>query len=116
MNNGLQQQQDFFDDEFCDAIHPVQFTPGTELMSWIKDALCYRAVQTLMSKPEYRNVRVVFKIYICSLSAKVKIFVSGADRDGEGELKIFEHLRTVPTKKDSVLIVSNDSDILLFST
>lgn len=56
----------------------------------------------------------------------LKIFISGPDREGEGEYKIFEHLNNLSTihgdldnsinsEKDRCLVVGNDSDLILFS-
>ena len=56
----------------------LRFTPGTEFMSKAKDALCLFAARYTSSNPN------------------IKVIISGADREGEGEYKLFEYLRNLP--------------------
>ena len=65
----------------------LQFTPGSEFMQKLKDALVYLSVQRLAKqKPQ------------------LQFHISGSDRQGEGELKIFEHIAATP-KSDRCLVV-----------
>jgi 5'-3' exonuclease len=67
------------------------FTPGTTFMALLKDDLILYCAQRISSRyPE------------------VKFYVSGADRSGEGEAKIFQHImHRIPTTtpRQSCLIV-----------
>lgn len=75
----------------------LQFTPGSEFMQKLKDALVYLSVQRLAKqKPQ------------------LQFHISGSDRQGEGELKIFEHIAATP-KSDRCLVVGNDADLIVFA-
>ena len=90
--------------------YQVQFTPGTKVMQYIKDTFSFHCVKTLSE----------------SYNKHLKLYISGSDDVGEGELKIFEHLNSVyshnslfsnilnNTSKISSLVVGNDSDLILF--
>lgn len=69
-----------------DEIHPIMFTPGTELMEYIRNALI-----------KYTN----------------NVIVSSHREPGEGEQKIMRWIRT--TNYDSYTILGNDADILLLA-
>lgn len=60
------------------TLHTLRFTPGTEFMHKLKDALILFAARYLHS------------------SKLVKVIVSGSDREGEGEYKLFEYLHNLP--------------------
>lgn len=101
------------------VIDNFQFTPGTDFMTKLKESLSYYAARRVML-----NRNNGFKCYL-----------SGADDCGEGELKIFEYLKTIKpkieqqkndspfsfltnnevTEKPKCLVVGNDSDLILFS-
>ena len=51
---------------------------------------------------------------LLSLLSPSSLLLLGADREGEGELKIFEHISHLPPSS-RCLVVTNDSDISLFS-
>ena len=84
----------------------LKYTPGTEFMAKLQLAVFSWAAQRASS----------------DLNKGIKFFVSGADREGEGEFKIYQHLMDieviqdfgniatvdkakVPGPKDSVLLV-----------
>jgi hypothetical protein len=86
----------------------ARFTPGTTFMTLLKHALLVY-VSYLATLPQYEHL---------------KFFVSGADREGEGEFKIFEHMRHMAAatstenvcnlvKGDKCLVVGNDSDLIV---
>ena len=111
------------------AIDTLQFTPGTTFMERLTQYLHY-----------YAGRRV-----ITTSDRPLRVYVSGADDCGEGELKIFEHMRSLASKEDlyknrvdsgvkrhpmdflrrdssekskqksRCLVVGNDSDLILFS-
>jgi len=102
------------------CIDPLQFTPGTSFMEELKQGLCYYAGRRTL------HSRGSLKVYVC-----------GADDAGEGELKLFEHMKTLiqdqenKPKKDPLaflrekplqnkpkakcMIVGNDADLIVFS-
>jgi 5'-3' exonuclease len=87
-----------------ETFDPMQFTPGTGFMQRLKGALCYYSCQRLLQK-RYHDVH---------------FYVSGADREGEGELKIFEHIAGLSPSPSSAnpqkcLVVGNDADLILFA-
>jgi 5'-3' exonuclease len=77
------------------VIDSLQFTPGTDFMHKLKNALCYFSVRKLDQQ--------TFKVWLCKLTREriclltslfqdVQFIVSGSDRPDEGELKIFQHM------------------------
>ncbi|KAL6073152.1 hypothetical protein QOT17_005121 [Balamuthia mandrillaris] len=80
---------------------PINFTPGTPFMQRLKQALCYFACQRLNQLP----------------LQNVAFYVSGSDREGEGELKIFEYLAYNESvlSTDRCLVVGNDADLILYA-
>ena len=71
---------------------------------------------------KHQNYRFWFFLYFLypilifrSLSSRKQLNMEkGADREGEGEFKIFEHISNLP-KGTSCLTVTSDSDVVLFS-
>uniref|UniRef100_A0A7S4I337 Xrn1 N-terminal domain-containing protein n=1 Tax=Vannella robusta TaxID=1487602 RepID=A0A7S4I337_9EUKA len=110
------------------AIDNFQFTPGTRFMQTLNETLCYYAASRVAREGK---------------NTPLRCYVSGADDFGEGELKIFEHMRTLASQearskfrlktpkkhaldflkknhgesgqKQRCLLVGNDSDLILFS-
>eukprot|EP01122_Echinamoeba_exundans_P016408 TRINITY_DN8301_c0_g1_i1.p1 TRINITY_DN8301_c0_g1~~TRINITY_DN8301_c0_g1_i1.p1 ORF type:complete len:779 (+),score=98.24 TRINITY_DN8301_c0_g1_i1:135-2471(+) len=95
-------------------VNTLKYTPGTEFMAKLQLATCAWAAQRA-STPENKGI---------------KFFVSGADREGEGEFKIYQHLMDIeflqdfsdvapvsqdknPAPKDSVLLLGTDSDLVV---
>jgi 5'-3' exonuclease len=81
------------------VIHPANFTSGTLFMSELENNMAASCYQMLQLK---------------SLQAN-NIVLSGPNRPGEGEMKIFEYLRFFGDNHENHLIVGADSDIMLFS-
>jgi hypothetical protein len=79
----------------------IELTPGTELMLSVADALAYAACSHL--------VRASTRLR----APQVAVFVDGSGVAGEGESKIFAHIRAHGRAHDRTLIVSGDSDVLL---
>lgn len=73
----------------------LQFTPGTGFMAGLNSALSFYAAQrALFHTPQSQNLEVYF---------------SGADDVGEGELKIFELLKTIETREAATTDNERDS-------
>eukprot|EP00211_Chloroparvula_japonica_P000989 CAMPEP_0119125512 /NCGR_PEP_ID=MMETSP1310-20130426/4751_1 /TAXON_ID=464262 /ORGANISM="Genus nov. species nov., Strain RCC2339" /LENGTH=964 /DNA_ID=CAMNT_0007115587 /DNA_START=31 /DNA_END=2922 /DNA_ORIENTATION=+ len=81
-----------------DCMSSLQFCPGTQFMDRLKHALLYYCCTHLAKAERFKSVSFI---------------VSGADREGEGEMKMFQHLYQ-SEKKTKSLIISNDSDLALF--
>lgn len=76
------------------------FTPGTEIMKQIKQVLV-DIVKYLQNGKYY----------------DVEMYVSSSDREGEGEYKIFEHIKKGlrhSQQRKKVLVIGSDSDLILF--
>lgn len=82
------------------GLHPLSFTPGTAFMGKLKEALCYYAVSRL---PYRDQVRILF--HSNSKKTGLESFVSGPDREGEGELKIFEYISMLEGKDQRNVVV-----------
>lgn len=81
------------------CIDRLEFTPGVELLYFLRDAVEYWAYSRLQNDRKYRNV---------------DIRVSGADVPGEGELKLIDFCRAAGLhESDSVIVVGGDADIVL---
>eukprot|EP01080_Neovahlkampfia_damariscottae_P001850 gene1850-991_t len=81
-------------------INPLNFTPGTDFLNRLKQKLKEFCLNSLVFRLKYSNT---------------KFFISGADCLGEGEFKIFEHMKTLnQTKSENILVVGSDSDLILF--
>lgn len=81
------------------AIDRLEFTPGVDLLYFVRDAVTYWAYSRLQNDRKYRNV---------------DIRISGSDVPGEGELKLIDFCRAANLPElDSVVIVGGDADIVL---
>lgn len=81
------------------TIDRLQFTPGVELLYYLRDAIEYWAYSRLQNDRKYRHV---------------DIRISGADVAGEGELKLIDFCRAgcLP-EQESIIVVGGDADIVL---
>jgi 5'-3' exonuclease len=80
-------------------ISPLNFTPGTEFLNNLKEKLKEFCFQSLVLRKKYQHT---------------SFLISGADSIGEGEFKIFEHIKSLSKEKENILVVGSDSDLLLF--
>jgi hypothetical protein len=81
-------------------ISPLNFTPGTEFLNNLKEKLKEFCFHSLVLRKKYEHTNFL---------------ISGADSIGEGEFKIFEHIKSLNKEKENILVVGSDSDLLLFS-
>ena len=81
------------------TIDRLEFTPGVDLVYYLRDMIKYWAYSRLQNDRKYRNV---------------DIRVSGADVAGEGELKIIDFCRAAQLHEtESVIVIGGDADIVL---
>lgn len=81
------------------CIDRLEFTPGVELLYFLRDAIEYWAYSRLQNDRKYRGV---------------DIRISGADVPGEGELKLIDFCRAARLHEtESIIVVGGDADIVL---
>lgn len=77
----------------------LQFTPGVELLYYLRDSMLYWTHSRLQNDRKYQGV---------------EFFISGPDVAGEGELKIVDFCRNGFVRSgDSVVVIGGDADIVL---
>jgi len=79
----------------------LEFTPGTEMMHELSNAIEYFICQRLLNRSKFGRIEFIF---------------SGSNVHGEGEIKILDYLNlcVVPKQENSsVVIIGGDSDIIL---
>ncbi|KAJ8901471.1 hypothetical protein NDN08_007317 [Rhodosorus marinus] len=79
----------------------LEFTPGTEIMHQLSNAIEYFICQRLLNRSKFGKIDFIF---------------SGSNVHGEGEIKILDYLNLCVVPKDensSVVIIGGDSDIIL---
>lgn len=84
------------------TVSSLEFTPGVDLMYRLLDVVQFWVYTRLQGVEKLRNVRV---------------FLSGPDVPGEGELKIIDYcrrrFRDNPATNESFVVVGGDADIIL---
>lgn len=81
------------------CIDRLEFTPGVDLLYFMRDAIEYWAYSRLQNDRKYRYI---------------DIRISGADVPGEGELKLIDFCRAAGLPEtDSIVVVGGDADIVL---
>ncbi len=81
------------------ALDRLQFTPGVELLYYLRDAILYWTHSRLQNDRKYQQV---------------DFFISGPDVAGEGELKIVDFCRSHYIRQgDSLVVIGGDADIVL---
>lgn len=81
------------------CINGVQFTPGVDMVYFLRDITEYWAYTRLQNDRKYANV---------------DIRISASDVPGEGELKIVDFCRSgLVAKHESIIVVGGDADIVL---
>lgn len=81
------------------AIDPLEFTPGVDLLYFLRDAVSYWAYTRLQNDRKY---------------AYVDVLISGPDVAAEGELKIVDFCRSGKVREhESLVVVGGDADIVL---
>jgi hypothetical protein len=111
-----------------------QLTPGTTFMVALGEALYAYAHSSLESSqvcgtPLQKQLSLSpFLIFCCSFlffsdkrttknflkKKELEIIVSSSEREGEGEHKIFEHIRSVPTEENGKFLVIGGYAVTLF--
>lgn len=74
-------------------------TPGTQFMNTLSHRI----------KAAFTNPVMINKLQVKN------ILVSGADEPGEGEHKMFQHLRETASKYDNIAVYGLDSDLIMLS-
>lgn len=81
------------------SVDPLQFTPGVEMVYFLRDATEYWAYTRLQNDRKYRDL---------------DIRISGSDVAAEGELKVIDFCRSgYVAETDSVVVIGGDADIVL---
>lgn len=81
------------------GIDGLQFTPGVEMVYFVRDATEYWAYTRLQNDRKYRDL---------------DIRISGSDVAGEGELKVIDYCRSgFVAEMDSIVVIGGDADIVL---
>lgn len=88
---------DFGKDKAGSCWNTSAITPGTDFMNKLNSQVYYK----------FRNSETKYKVK--------NVIVSGSDKCGEGEHKLFQHIRDNDFKNDQVAVYGLDSDLIMLS-
>lgn len=88
---------DFGKDKSGPSWNTSAITPGTDFMNKLNSQVYYK----------FRNSETKYKVK--------NVIVSGSDNCGEGEHKLFQHMRDNDFKNDQVAVYGLDSDLIMLS-
>lgn len=88
---------DFGKDKAGSSWNTSAITPGTDFMNKLNSQVYYK----------FRNSETNYKVK--------NVIVSGSDNCGEGEHKLFQHMRDNDFKNDQVAVYGLDSDLIMLS-